>query len=257
MNKKETNDESLSKDEVDNLLSGDIKVKFEAAINEVQNMSQSKNTDAEDVSSNEKLNMFKIYRVWELYDYKNEKIDLSILYKRPRVDYRISEYVIKYINKIILKEFNIMQNENYQFELLFFNKNTVKCDSNDTNDIYEFDDEIDFVYTVKDEKNIKWHKLIRIKCYSDKLNENIKPDEYANIVYNMICAYIIKNNKNIDNNFIKDKINEMFYKILEEYKFPALFINQKYMFDERGSAIYIINGNKIDIEHEYLNYYKE
>jgi len=257
MNIKETNDEALSKDEVDNLLSGDIKVKFEAAINEVKNIPQSKNTEVENVSSNEKVNMFKIYRVWELYDYKNEKIDLNILYKRPRVDYRISEYVIEYINKTILKQFNIMQNENYQFELLFFNKDTVKCDSNSASDIYEFDDEIDFVYTVKDEKNIKWHKLIRIKCFSDKLNEDIEPNEYANIVYNMICAYLIKNNKNINENFIKEKLKEMVYKTIEEYKFPALFINQKYMFDERGSAIYKINGNKIDIEHEYLNYYKE
>jgi hypothetical protein len=42
--------------------------------------------------------MFEITRLWDIDDYDLVP-NIEILYKRPRVDYRISEYVFDYINK--------------------------------------------------------------------------------------------------------------------------------------------------------------
>jgi hypothetical protein len=201
--------------------------------------------------------MIVVLRFWDIHDYNEKENDINILFKRPRVDYRISEYIFEHINEKILKKYKIMQNENYQIELSFYNKKTIKNESYDFNDIYDFR-EFDFFHHIRDlENNIKWHKLINIKCYSDKFNENIKPKEYAGIVYNMICAYLSKKYKRINKKLIIKTMSELDYKHIEEYAFPALFLNQKYLFDDPISGKFMLDGMDIDIKKEYMNHYKE
>jgi hypothetical protein len=62
--------------------------------------------------------MVEIQRMWSISDEDlNERIEM--LYKRPRVDYRISEYIYEYINKRILVPNKIMQTGDYLMILSF------------------------------------------------------------------------------------------------------------------------------------------
>ncbi|MDR1452141.1 MAG: hypothetical protein LBI57_07430, partial [Helicobacteraceae bacterium] len=64
------------------------------------------------------MKMFKITRLWDIDDFDLTPC-LEILYKRPRIDYKISEYVFEYINKNTLVPNKIMQTEDYNICLSF------------------------------------------------------------------------------------------------------------------------------------------
>jgi uncharacterized membrane protein len=198
--------------------------------------------------------MFEIIRLWTIDDYDSKKQDIEILYKRPRVDYRISEYVFEYINKSILELKKIMQTGNYSIcfsfhsyfkSLKFFEDNIY----NTENTKYSFHLYTNTVNKVK-------YKVIFLGCCSNEWNENIKPKEYANAVYDMVGSFLVKKYKKITKEIMdKNKIG-MDYKTIEKYKYPALFIDQKYLNDEKEGS-FVINNEEINIKEKYIKYYKE
>jgi hypothetical protein len=202
--------------------------------------------------------MFEITRLWDIMDFE-DKLDLNLLYKRPRIDYRISEYVFDYINKTILEPNKIMQTGNYEICLsfCFYDKEIYKyfdCTPYDTMDTKYSLDKV----KNRTENGIKY-KSIWIGCYSTKLTENIKPMEYAEIVYEMVGAFLINEFKKITKEKLDGNKNGMDKNIINGFKFPALFEYQKYLIDDEKGASYS-NGEtlvKVDIEKEYKNYYKE
>jgi hypothetical protein len=199
--------------------------------------------------------MVKIDRLWNMDDSDLEP-RIEILYKRPRIDYRISEYVFDYINKNILNSNKIMQTGDYSICLSL--------------DIYYRDDQKyfeDSTYNTKTEKydsetsnitenGIKY-KNIHLFCYSTQVNENLKPKEYANIVYDMIGAFLTKKYKKITKEIMDKNKSGMDYKIIEKFKYPASFKDQKYLMDDDEDVVVYCDIGEIKIKEEYIKYYGE
>jgi hypothetical protein len=204
--------------------------------------------------------MFGITRLWDITDYDLEP-NIEILYKRPRVDYRISEYVFDYINKNILEQDKIMQTGYYRicFSFKFYNKenhtyhnDTIFCTENTK---YSF-----HLFTLT-EDGIKYKEII-IFCYSTELTEKITPKEYANIVYDMMGAFLKSKYKKITKEKMDKNKKEMDYNLIESFKFPAPFENQKYLADNPGilKRSTVSKGKEIDIveiniKEKYIEYY--
>jgi hypothetical protein len=199
--------------------------------------------------------MFKLTRLWDIDNYDLEP-DIEILYKRPRVDYRISEYIFDYINKNILEQNKIMQTGNYTICLsfAFYYKNEQKYfDDN----IYNTENtKYDFQEGTSTENGIKY-KDIWIGCYSIDLNEKIKPIEYAHIVYDMIGSFLVNKYKKITKGIMDKNKTGIDYKLIESYKYPALFEEQKYVLDDEAEGTFIIKNETIDVSKEYKKHYKE
>jgi hypothetical protein len=204
--------------------------------------------------------MFEITRLWGISDY-DLKPNIEILYKRPRIDYRISEYIFDYINKKILEPNKIMQTGNYKicFSFKFYNKedhnyheDTIFCTENTKYSFHLF---------ISTENGIKY-KVIMIFCNSTELTEKTNPNEYANIVYDMMGAFLTSKYKKISKETIDKNRNGMDYNLIESFEFPAPFENQKYLVDNPGIVKWgnVSNGKKIvlieiDIRKKYIEYY--
>jgi hypothetical protein len=162
---------------------------------------------------------------------------------RPRVDYRVSEYVFDYINKNILEQNKIMKTGNYGicFSFQFYNEGTLKYHK-DTIFCTE-STKYDFHLYTSTENGIKY-KEIMLLCHSTELTEKIAPKEYANIVYDMIGAFLTSKYKKITREKMDKNREGMDYSLIENFKFPAPFENQKYLLDD-----------KINIKEKYIKYY--
>jgi hypothetical protein len=176
--------------------------------------------------------MVKITRAWWCRNPVNSEFDIEIVRKRPRIDYRISEYVFEYVNKNIFLPYDLMKIENYMVRLTFF-KNMpdylpyISPYNTDTT-------KINTILTERTGDDGKMYITIDIQCNSLKLNENIKPIEYANIVYDMFSDCLVrgfrKKIKGIKK--IADEYkNGMDYAFIEKFEYPAPFENQKYLYD--------------------------
>jgi hypothetical protein len=200
--------------------------------------------------------MFEVSRLWDILDFDN-KLDIKLLYKRPRIDYRISEYIVDYINKTILEPNKIMQTGNYDICLSFA--------------FYQAEYHRFHEYNIFDTENTKYslhlsnrtengikYKDIWIGCYSTDLTEDIKPKSYASIVYDMIGVFLTNKYKKITKEIMDNNRNGIDNNYIKNFKFPAFFENQKYLFDDTASSY--SNGEilvKLDIKEEYKKYYKE
>jgi hypothetical protein len=201
----------------------------------------------------------ELNRLWQIRGSDLES-RLEMLYKRPRIDYRISEYVFEYIEKHILEP----------------NKSRISYNSIDLSFVflYNKDEKIDFCHlidSVYNTENTKYdwddhsektrsgtYRFLHLFCYSTEMNENIKPIEYANIVYDMIGAYVT--NKKITKEIMdKFKIG-MDYTYIERFKYPASFEDQKYDDDERNSDFVKLLSPETDgikIKEDYIKHYGE
>jgi hypothetical protein len=206
--------------------------------------------------------MVKIDRLWDITG-AYLKPDINILYKRPRVDYRISEYVYAYINKNILKKYKIMQNGNYCIclSLKFYEKgiyNFIEYNIYNTeNTIYSQH------LSISTENGIKY-KNIQLFCFSTELTENIKPKEYANMVYDMVGAFLVNKYKKITKEIMDENKNGIDYEFIGKYEYPAVFDNQKYMNDESKKITWSSYDGKnvtekieINCKEEYIKHYGE
>jgi hypothetical protein len=201
------------------------------------------------------MKMIKIDRLWDISDFDLEP-RLEILYKRPRIDYRISEYIFDYINKNILEPNKIMQTGNYSICLsfAFYHKNEQRYfeDNSYNTETAKYDSETSNIT----EDGIKY-KNIQLFCYSTEMDENIKPKEYANIVYDMIGIFLIRQYKKITKKIMDKNKTGMDYSYIEKYKYPALFKEQKYLLDEDNDVIVYCDKGGIKIKEEYIKYYGE
>jgi hypothetical protein len=204
--------------------------------------------------------MDKFCRLWSITD-GSLNYRLELLYKRPRIDYRISEYIFEYINKNILEPKKIMQKGNnlvcFSFSIWYKDKQKYSEDSlyNTEETTYSYK-----IFTMTEDR-IKY-KQVQLFCYSTKLNENIKPKEYANMVYDMVGAFLIDKFKKVTKEIMDKNKTGIDYKIIEKFKYPALAKDQKYLCDElTDSRKYVLDdrGIKICINEyaEYIKYYGE
>lgn len=210
------------------------------------------------------------YSVTPSGDYTHNGLgyDFSLLCKRPRVDYRISEYVMEYICKTILKPNSPLITGDYWMALHFYpfdkEKNTVPYN------IYSvFEERADEIlsrhylnnnefYNTEDTRfkteNSSWGKGYSVDCYSTKLNEHITPTEYANIVYDMIGAFLGTKYKRTTKEVMDSYKSGLDYDYIGSFEFPASFENQRYGDDGEVRAYYT-EGEELD-ECEKMTYEK-
>jgi hypothetical protein len=179
---------------------------------------------------------------------------LKLLFQRPRIDYRISEYVYNFINKHILEKYKIMQTGNYHivFSFGFYDKNVQKYFEDS---LYNTETTKHSLHTHRETENGIKYKVIQLFCRSTEITENIKPKEYANIVYDMVGIFLIGQYKKITKE-IMDKIKiKMNYTFIEKFKYPAFFVKQKYMLDRDGVTIEYCDIGIVKMKEEYIKYY--
>jgi hypothetical protein len=73
----------------------------------------------------------------------------------------------------------------------------------------------------------------------------------------MIGAFLVKKYKEITKEVMDKNKNGMDYENIEKYKYPALFKNQKYVFDDEEDGILYMYDDAIKIKEEYIKYYGE
>ncbi|MDR1317480.1 MAG: hypothetical protein LBK13_11475 [Spirochaetales bacterium] len=198
--------------------------------------------------------MVSMSRLWD-FTGSDSKPDLNRLYKRPRIDYRVSEYVFTYIDKHILQEMDILQKGEYRICL-----SMVIPDKDGYDECFDdnpYDTETAIYYPVQANRTSLGEKYIEINimCYSSQWNETIKPKEYAGLIYDMLGSYLTVYHKKITKEFMDKVKKKMTYGIIEKYKFPAPFYRQRYVLDG-GLAVRIDGKLKpADISGKYLEHY--
>jgi len=158
--------------------------------------------------------------------------DVEMLCKRPRVDYRISEYLFEFINQNILTEKGLMQTGTYNFTLFLkiFNPEKHK---------FFFDNPYDTEqtkYTPYRNQNIK-SKDISMFCSSLLFNAQMTPKEYVEVVYDMFALYFILRYKKLTKALFDELKQKIDYDLVNSFEFPATFEDQKYQTDEESIGI--------------------
>lgn len=151
----------------------------------------------------------------------------ELLCKRPRVDYRISEYLFDFINRNILVKKKIMQSGKYDITLFMSIYNPE-----------HFYDETYIYNTDKTKFHVSVYKLkMSVFCNSLLFNSKITPSEYADIVYDMFALYLLCRYKKLTKEIFDEAKKNLDYDCINSFEFPAQFDNQKYILDEGSVGI--------------------
>jgi len=119
------------------------------------------------------------------------------LLKRPRVSYKISEYIFEFINDQILKPANILQSDKYIYEwtLSFSFKIPVNHKI-----LYKSPYSTGTRLYVPHKGFRTFEKITKnahLSVVADDINQDIMPEDYALVVYNMIADYLLYNYKKL------------------------------------------------------------
>ena len=195
--------------------------------------------------------MVKVTRWWN-FNPINLKFDSAVLQKRPRIDYRVSEYVFEYVNKNIFIPYGIMQIENYEIFLsmdtydIKRHKYYFQYVSPYSTDTTKFSSDL-----IERTNNGKKYVQLLLECCSMELNECTKPINYANIVYDMFSDCLVRGYKKTVKGIkeITDRHkNGMNYALINQFEYPAPFENQKYLYDtEEGLECMSTDGVSVVI----------
>lgn len=168
-----------------------------------------------------------ISRLWNFDKPLSIEPDIELLFKRPRIDYRISEYIFNFIDTQILQPNKVLQKGNYHLSLAFGIYNP---------EIHKFHQENPYNSEVSKFRiakyNRKEYKDIQIGCNSTLFNENITPIDYAEIVYDMFACYLVAEFKKITKEVMDNKKNDLDKNHIAAFEYPAKFENHKYIVDD-------------------------
>ena len=201
----------------------------------------------------------------------------KILCQRPRVDYRITEYIFNIINENILIPKKIMLPKNYVFSLFMYMFIPPKHKIFD--DLYsikrpELEKDIIYYDSPYDTENTKYATYVHqpigsyvsISCFSVLFNAEMTPREYVETVYNMFCFYFTFRYKKLLSKTIFDELKQNIdYDYINSFPFPAKFENQKYSLDNTIIEINTIYDKvqkkwideiEFDIKEEYLKIFE-
>lgn len=191
----------------------------------------------------------------------NRIVGLEDLLKRPRVSYKISEYVLDFIDREILKPAKILQSEKYVYNFtLSFSFGIPENNRLTYKGPYATDRSL-FVPHRGFTTFEKTTKRAHLTFIGDDIGPDITPTDYACIVYQMLADYLLYNYKKLRKDILDNKMRDLDLKKINSYKHPAPFEQQKYILDESG---YVkdwddyINKRAdkwIYIKDEYLKYY--
>jgi hypothetical protein len=160
-------------------------------------------------------------------------VNYKSLLTRPRISYKVSEYVFEFINEQILKPNKVLQSDKYIYKLtLSFSFEIPK------NRKFPFPYTSPFsaktrLYFPQNgyrtfEKVEKWATLGVI---ADDIDETITPYEYAKVVFTMFAEFLLYNYKKLDKSIFDDLILKLDKNYIESFNFPASFDDQQYILD--------------------------
>lgn len=199
--------------------------------------------------------MIKITRLWSNVDDKNNITILS----RPRVSIQVDEYVLGLIEQNIVIPKKIMQSNKYDYELLVslgkynaennrfspFSPYNGSLKENATLSTYrnykEYYKHDDFVGGA--EQTTWFHpqkfwmnagnKTALVSACAENVNQDIVPTEYANLLFDAFAATLLLNFKKLKKSEFDELKAHIDYDIVCSFSFPAPFIEQKYLSDDR------------------------
>jgi hypothetical protein len=195
--------------------------------------------------------LLKIERIWcdSVPDSNNKGIErsLNVLLQRPRIDYRVSEYVFDYINKNILVPHKILQKGDFPICLFFWPYKgkvvyTIPSDYNTETTLHEF---------------VMKRKEIILYINSIEMNQNMTPELYAGLVYDAMASFLIEAWKERKRNIEKIPSGSEYHKI-KRYVYPALFEGQNYIGDERAGykmTKHYMNKMKTGLDYNVIESY--
>lgn len=182
------------------------------------------------------------------------------LIHRPRVSFKISEYVWKYIYENYLFILRLMPEDKYNYSIcLSFNKYNAN--------IHKF--MFDSPYNQKkcffqpspkfriENGQTKWAMIgLTAEC----VDENINPSLYASLVYDMFCAQLIVLYKKVKKEELDNLKAGLDYEYINSFPYPASFEEQRYLTDEQVISLTHDNGKErvtqlLNMKDEYLKYW--
>jgi len=153
------------------------------------------------------------------------------LLKRPRVSYKISEYIFEFINDQILKPANILQSDKYIYEwtLSFSFKIPVNHKI-----LYKSPYSTGTRLYVPHKGFRTFEKITKnahLSVVADDINQDIMPEDYALVVYNMIADYLLYNYKKLKKETFDQSKERLDISKIKSFPYPAPFEDQKYILD--------------------------
>ena len=163
----------------------------------------------------------------------------SYLLQRPRVSYKVSEYVVEFINKNILEPKRIMQSSSYLYMIaLSFSFGIPKDHKIKYRSPYSTDTRLYVPHKGYWTHN-KYIKRLHLTVICDDINQETEPQEYAIVVYNMFADYLLFNFKSLKKEMFDNAIKLLDFGFITSFRFPATFKEQKYLLDEGNESEYI------------------
>jgi hypothetical protein len=187
--------------------------------------------------------------------------DLVSLLQRPRVSFKISEYVLSFLDETILKPNRILQSDKhiYWFTLSFSfsipNPNRILYKS-------PFSSKTRLFVPHKGFRTVEGKKWAFLSVIADDINQDIKPYEYALVVFDMFADYLLYNYKKLNKPDLDNLRNGMDQRYIQSFRYPAAFGEQQYSLDESRYGLKPIGpGEKVEDSiiisprDEYLKHY--
>jgi len=150
---------------------------------------------------------------------------------RPRISFKVREYVWTYIYDNILKPKKVLIDEKYLYNLtLNLDKFNPEIHKFFTNSPYNSEEN---KYRPEPKFRIfeKTNKTAVIRVISVFSDKNISPTEYANLIYDGFGSFLINISKKITKEILDEHKPRMDYDYINSFKFPAPFEEQKYIGD--------------------------
>jgi hypothetical protein len=137
----------------------------------------------------------------------NRIVGLEDLLKRPRVSYKISEYVLGFIDKELLKPANILQSDKYVYEFtLSFDFGIPRPNKILYKSPYATNKRL-YIPQKGFTTFERTTKKVHLTFIGDDIEPDIIPTDYADIVYTMLADYLLYNYKKLKKESLTVKRN--------------------------------------------------
>lgn len=176
---------------------------------------------------------FVIKRSWGV-NYKS-------LLARPRISYKVSEYVFDFLNENLLMPNKVLQSDKYIYVFtLSFSPSIPK--NRKFPYTSPFATKTRLYFGQKGfrtfEKVEKWASLSVI---ADDIDETMTPYEYATVVLKMFADFFLINYKTFDKEIFDQLILQLDKNKIESFPFPASFDEQQYSLDDIEMPVIPLN----------------
>lgn len=162
--------------------------------------------------------------------------EYASLIKRPRVSYKVSEYVFDFVNENLLKPNRILQSDKYIYEFTFLFSFSIP--QREFPYISPFATNKRLYFSQRGFKTfMKVHKWATMIVISDDIDQTIEPFEYANVVFNMLADFLINHYKAFNKEDFNKLSKGLDRNYIESFAFPASFEDQNYSLDDSNYPV--------------------